>query len=187
MGSRLFGYNKVHPGIIRACGRHCDVVTFNIYGNWAPSHGLLDAVHRWSDKPIMITEWYAKGMDTGLLNTSGAGFRVHTQEDRARFYQHHQLGAFQHPAVIGSNWFRYMDHLVEHPKNQSNKGIVNHRFEPYTELTSAMTRFNRRVYRVTDFLKDSPLDFSFNTNRLYDSNRGVEAEELHRALQRNEL
>ena len=48
--------------------------------------------NRESGRPIIITEWYAKGMDSGLPNRSGAGWIVKTQADRGRFYQNFTLG-----------------------------------------------------------------------------------------------
>jgi hypothetical protein len=35
----------------------------------------------------MITEFYAKGEDSGMGNTGGAGWLVKTQKDRGTFYQ----------------------------------------------------------------------------------------------------
>ena len=46
-------------------------------------------------KPFIVTEWYAKGMDSGMANTTGAGFVVKTQADRGRFYQNFTLGLLE--------------------------------------------------------------------------------------------
>jgi hypothetical protein len=94
---------------------------------WTPEKELVAEWYRWSGRPFMATEWYAKGMDSGLPNVSGAGWVVPTQADRARFYQHFSLRMIETPACVGLHWFRYMDNdpadLSVDPSNRdSNKG-----------------------------------------------------------------
>ena len=43
---------------------------------------LAVLLSRESGKPILVTEWYAKGMDSGMANQGGAGWVVKTQRDR---------------------------------------------------------------------------------------------------------
>ena len=42
--------------------------------------------------PFMVTEFYTKGEDTKLDNSSGAGFVVRDQQNRGFAYQHFYLG-----------------------------------------------------------------------------------------------
>lgn len=42
-------------------------------GTWTPSSEQLTNWVKWSGKPFMITEFYAKGVDSGMPNHSGAG------------------------------------------------------------------------------------------------------------------
>jgi len=115
----------------------------------------------WTGKPILITEWYVKGADAGLPNKTGAGWIVQTQNDRGLFYQNYTLALLQFKGCVGWHWFKYMDNDPEDKKvdpsnNDSNKGIVNIRFEPYLPLMERMKELNHRVYRVIDYF-DGPV------------------------------
>ena len=108
-----------------------------------------------SGKPILITEWYAKGIDSGLGNTSGAGWLVKTQQDRADFYQNFTLGLLESRVCVGWHWFRYSDNDPNQkgadPSNlDANKGIVTSDYEPYETLLESMKEINQRCYRIVD-------------------------------------
>ncbi|HWR51822.1 MAG TPA: hypothetical protein VN428_11985 [Bryobacteraceae bacterium] len=155
LGPRLWGPSMDSPGILRACGRHLEAIGINVYFHWATSQKLIDLWDRESGKPFIVTEFYAKGMDSGLSNTTGAGWTVATQEDRARFYQHFTLGLIECRNCVGWQWLTYMDN---DPQNKgaelsnldSNKGIVNVRHEPWVPLVNGMKALNRRVYELAD-------------------------------------
>lgn len=106
----------------------------------------------------MITEWYAKGMDSGMANHSGAGWTVRTQADRGRFYQNFTLALLAHPACVGWHWFKYIDNdptdTRADPSNRdSNKGIVNNRYEPYRALLDPMRELNDQVYPLVEHFR----------------------------------
>ena len=92
LGSRLHGKPKFIRQIVEAAGRYCDVVAINYYGAWTPSEKTMKHWGEWAQKPFIITEFYTKGMDSGLANTTGAGFTVQTQQERGYAYQHFVLG-----------------------------------------------------------------------------------------------
>jgi hypothetical protein len=73
LGPRLYGSSLRAPAVLRAAGKHLDVIAINYYGAWTPDPKLMAMWARESGKPFLITEWYAKGMDSGLPNNSGAG------------------------------------------------------------------------------------------------------------------
>lgn len=155
LGSRLHGRALRQEAVWHAAGRHLDVVSVNIYGMWTPDRSLFRDWERWSGKPILVTEWYAKGMDSGLGNVSGAGWVVKTQADRGKFYQHFALGLLETPNCVGWHWFRHLDNdpsdLTTDPSNRdSNKGLYGIRYEMYPELGDAMWRLNHLAYRVID-------------------------------------
>ena len=115
---------------------------------------------RESGRPILITEWYVKGADSGLPNNSGAGWIVKSQQDRGRFYQHFTLGLLESKVCVGWHWFKYIDNDPSEPNTEpsnrdSNKGIVTSRYEPYPALLDAMKPLNDRVYSLTDYF-DQP-------------------------------
>ncbi len=158
LGSRLHGRDLSSRIIWEAAGQYCDVVSVNVYGMWTPDKKLIGHWQRWSGRPFMATEWYAKGMDTGLPNISGAGWLVPTQADRAKFYQHFALGMLEMPACVGLHWFRYMDNdptdLSVDPSNRdANKGVVDIKFKPYEPLLSGMKELNDRIYTLRDLLR----------------------------------
>lgn len=156
LGPRLWGPSMKVPGILRACGRHLDAIAINIYFHWTPDSAMLDMWRKESRKPFMVTEFYAKGMDSGLPNITGAGWTVPTQEDRARFYQHFTMALIESRNCIGWQWLNYQDNDPENKTAElsnldANKGIVNIRYEPYEPLVKGMTAINTRVYELADY------------------------------------
>ena len=104
----------------------------------------------------MITEFYAKGQDSGLPNNTGAGWLVPTQRDRGRFYQHFTLGLLESKSCVGWHWFKYRDNSPEDlstdPSNRdSNKGIVDYQYKPYLPLLEDMRELNSEVYALIDY------------------------------------
>jgi hypothetical protein len=156
LGSRFYGSNLSRPEIFRAAGRWLDVVSVNWYHAWTPDPDWLTMWGHESGKPVLVTEWYAKGMDSGLGNHSGAGWVVKTQRDRGLFYQNFTLGLLESKVCIGWDWFKYADNDPEEtgadPSNRdSNKGILNHRYEPYNPLLDAMKQINERTFSLVEF------------------------------------
>lgn len=156
LGSRIHGGNIRRDPVIRGCGSYLDVVSINLYGVWTQEVARMDRWTRLSGKPFIITEWYAKGMDSGMGNTTGAGWTVKTQADRGAFYQNFTLGLLSRADCVGWHLFKYQDNdpgnTRADPSNlDSNKGIVTGTFEPYTDYLVAIRELNRRVYAISDF------------------------------------
>ena len=59
--------------------------------------------------PIIIGEFSFKAMDSGLPNTAGAAVPVATQQDRATGLKYYVMNVTRHPAVVGFDWFEYID------------------------------------------------------------------------------
>ncbi|CAG7632644.1 hypothetical protein PAESOLCIP111_03400 [Paenibacillus solanacearum] len=155
LGSRIHTA-KDNRYLFAAAGKHLDAVSINYYGVWTPTLSSLHNWEQWSGKPVMITEWYTKGMDAGLPNQSGAGWNVKTQEDRGKFYQQYALALLESKAVVGWHWFKYIDNDPEDkeadPSNRdSNKGIVTIKYEPYKPLLDRMKTLNDSVYDLIDY------------------------------------
>jgi hypothetical protein len=107
----------------------------------------------------MVTEWYAKGMDSGMANITGAGWTVKTQKDRGRFYQNYTLALLKEPGCVGWHWFKYIDNdptsTKADPSNlDSNKGIVSNLYRPYSDLLEMMKELNCNVYALRDFMDE---------------------------------
>jgi hypothetical protein len=153
LGCRFHGKVLRQEPVLRAAAKHLDVVSINLYGKWTPHRQAMDNWMAWADRPFLISEFYAKGMDSGLPNTSGAGWIVATQENRGAFYQNFVVPLIQHPGCVGWHWFRYMDNdpkdVSADPSNRdANKGIVDGQFKPYTKLLDGMNLLNQRVYQL---------------------------------------
>ena len=162
LGARFYAGEKNSPGAFRAAGRYLDVISINHYYDWNPTAETLARWTRWSGRPIVITEWYAKGMDSGMANNSGAGWTVPTQRDRGLFYQTFALALLQAPGCVGWHWFKYIDNdptdLTADPSNRdSNKGIVNTDFEPYQPLLELMRSLNFNLYRAREYFASRKL------------------------------
>lgn len=160
IGIRLIGVSNDETAM-RIYGKYADILSMNWYGAWTLEKERMDNWAKWTDKPFIISEWYAKGHDVpGLTNESGAGWLVHTQRERGYYYQNMALNLLARKNNVGWHWFKYLDNdpedLATDPSNRnSNKGIVNVQYEPYTELTSAMKEINRQAYRLIEFFDDA--------------------------------
>lgn len=157
LGSRFHGGDLRRRAVFAGCAKYVDVVSINCYGVWTPDAERMTDWVRWSGRPFVITEWYAKGMDSGMTNITGAGWTVKTQADRAAFYQNFAIGLLRSPACVGWHWHRYMDNdpadkLADPSNIDSNKGIVSNRYRLYTTLTDGMRELNRQVYPLREFL-----------------------------------
>lgn len=140
----------------KVAGKYFDVISLNHYQKWQPDQTALRNLHTWSDKPLMITEFYVKGEDSSLPNETGAGWNVQTQTDRGYFYQNFVNELIKSKVCVGWHWFTYRDNdpedLTTDPSNRdSNKGIVTWDLVYYTALTGQMKLFNDNVYELTRF------------------------------------
>lgn len=161
LGPRFDSQALRSRAVFEAAGRHLDVIAVNYYHAWSPDPVLTGHWVEWSGKPFIVTEWYAKAMDSGFANTSGAGFVVKTQADRGRFYQNFTLGLLESGDCVGWHWFKYRDNDPNDkradPSNiDSNKGIVNLGLEPYVPLLRAMSEVNHQVYGLAGYFDHRP-------------------------------
>ena len=145
------------PEVYRAAGRHCDVVCVNYYRHWTPDAGQMAMWSSESRRPFLVTEHYAKGVDSAMGNTGGAGWLVRTQRDRGRFYQNFALGLLESRHCVGWHWHRYADNdpddtKVDPSNRDSNKGVVSSRYEPWAPLLEEMTALNTRIHGIVAWL-----------------------------------
>jgi len=160
LGPRFHSSELHSKPAFQAAGKYLDAIAINYYGAWTPNPVTMANWESWSGKSFIITEWYVKGDDTGMGNTGGAGWIVPTQKDRGLFYQNFTLGLLESKACVGWHWFKYMDNdptnLKADPSNRdSNKGIVNIRYEPYLPLIEKMKQLNDNVYPLTEYFDKS--------------------------------
>lgn len=156
LGSRFHGRVTQLPEVFQAAGRHLDVVSVNLYHVWQINPERLALWTSASGRPVMITEFYAKGMDTGMENVNGAGWVVKTQRDRGDFYQNFTLSLLETGDVVGWHWFKYRDNepfdsTAMQGNRDSNKGMLAWDYSPYTPLIDRMRALNAQVYPLTRY------------------------------------
>ena len=84
-------------------------------------------------------------MDSGIDNTSGAGWVVRTQAERGAFYQNFTLALLKSKTCGEWHWFKYLDNdpantTTDASNRDSNKGILNAQYPPYTPLLEALIK-----------------------------------------------
>ncbi|MBM4165231.1 MAG: agarase [Lentisphaerae bacterium] len=157
LGCRFFSDNQGSANLFRAAGKYADVVSLNLYGTWTPDDKKMANWAGWSGKPYIISEFYARGEDSGLPNTTGAGWTVKTQKDRGLYYQNLCLGLLESKGCVGFHNFRYQDNdpddkKVDPSNRTSNKGIVTAYFDEYPEYLKPIKELNLNVYDLIDWM-----------------------------------
>ena len=115
MGCRVHAWNKTSEGYLRAAGQYVDVMTVNLYGGLEPLATTLNCMVRFSGKPFLVTEFYAKSEGARdmngyeLRNQTNAGWIVKTQHDRAIHYENYILLMMECRACVGWTWYRFRD------------------------------------------------------------------------------
>ncbi|MDR2675440.1 MAG: hypothetical protein LBC18_11435 [Opitutaceae bacterium] len=160
-------YAGIHPALDilwEVAGRHCEIISVNLYAHADLATGglrlsrersaepLADALrarHKIAGRPILITEWSFPALDSGLPCTRGAGQRFHTQAERARASELFARTLLSLPFVAGYNYFMWVDEpelgiTPAFPEN-SNYGLVNVRGEPYAALTQMFASLHREA------------------------------------------
>ncbi len=115
MGSRVHGICITNEGYLRAAGHFLDILTINLYGGLNPDAETLSNFYYYSGKPFIVTEFFAKATDAidangfKLANSTGAGILVHTQKERADYYEHYALAMLEAKTCVGWTWYRFRD------------------------------------------------------------------------------
>ena len=86
----------------------------------------------------------------------GAGWLVHTQDERGIFYQNFVNELIKGGACVGWHWFKYGDNDPTDPRNDpsnrdSNKGMVTWDFRRYEPLADRMREINNCTYNLSRF------------------------------------
>jgi hypothetical protein len=157
IGSRFYSKEKNHAEFMKRIGKHLDIISCNYYNYWTPDSSQMANWSQWTGKPFIVTEYYTKGEDSGMGNSSGAGWIVRTQEDRGLFYQNYTLALLESKNCVGWHYFKYMDNDptakgVDPSNIDANKGIVNADYKPWTPLLDRMKELNAQVYTLVEYL-----------------------------------
>lgn len=102
-GNRHFEFAVDEPGIFRAAARYCDVISVNLYRKWVPD--IVDEWAEYVDKPVQITEWYARPAEHANFKGFAGGFVCDTSEECGKFYQNFALRLLEARNVVGYHFF----------------------------------------------------------------------------------
>ncbi|MBP7827770.1 MAG: beta-galactosidase [Verrucomicrobia bacterium] len=125
-----------------AAGRYCDVISYNLY-----RRSVVNFTNPSHDKPLLIGEFHFGALDRGMFHTGLVP--VENQADRAQSYKEYVLGALQHPQMVGTHWFQYMDqHTTGRVYDEENYqiGFVDIADTPYPETIAASREVGQLLY-----------------------------------------
>lgn len=147
LGCRYAGYAPAE--VVEGMKDQVDVVSYNNYDRLPPKD-RLEKLYEIVGKPIMITEFSFKAMDSGLPNTKGAGKPVESQKDRADNFAKYVETLLTMPFAVGYHWFEYADEPAEgrFDGENSNYGLVNIKDNPWQILIEKMTEVNGDIERI---------------------------------------
>jgi hypothetical protein len=147
LGCRFAGYAP--DSVLRGMREFVDVVSFNNYSHEAPA-GMLQHLTGLTGKPVMVTEFSFKAMDSGLPNTKGAGEPVATQQERAGLFERYVESLAKLPNCVGYHWFEWSDEPKEgrFDGENSNYGLVKIDDTAWEVLTERFRTVNARLEKV---------------------------------------
>ena len=159
MGTKFLAGVLESEWVCRSLGTYVDCININWYGDWTPDATKLQNLEKYTRRPFMVTEFYAKAVECegNLAHTdAGAGYLVKTQKDRGYFYQNYTLRLLESPNNVGWQWFQYIDcdpsgTQTDISSKDSNKGIFSNTHKEYTDLTEEMIKINKNVYHLMDY------------------------------------
>jgi len=166
LGCRFAGMEGADETVWRVAGKHCDVISFNIYpfadlarqsvycGRGERSMTEVFAHYgEIAGRPILVSEWSFPAMDTGRRCRFGAGQRMPTQVERIAAVELFVKTMLASPWVVGYDFFKWMDQPIEGQAGANpedcNYGIVRESGEPYAELCAAFTRLHAQACELT--------------------------------------
>jgi|GEM_PF-490997 len=161
LGDRFI--SNFYPEVAFSAGRYCDIVSTNL--NAVTNQGdfasfFLPALHRFTGKPILITEYYvaAKENRSGDKNSSSGFPVVQTQAERARVFAKQTKTLAETPYVVGAHWFQYYDEpkLGRGDGENYDMGLVDVKNGPYKELTKAAVKLAPALTHAMAHLKTAP-------------------------------
>lgn len=156
MGTRFYSNEKNHEKYMQAAGKHLDIISNNDYNQWTPDSIDLENWTKWSGRPFLVTEYYTKGENSGMGNTSGTRWNVRNQKDRGLFYPNYNLALLESKNCVGWHYIKYQDNDPKakrlDPSNiYSNKGIVSNRYVLWKSMVEKMKELNTQVYSLIEY------------------------------------
>jgi len=168
-GSRFISWTTP-AAVVIAAGEYLDVVSVNHYelgplgkqtfnnlnASVTPAGGdpSFENYYRLARRPLMVTEFGFRSMDSGLPNTWPPPVLVQptvpTQAARAKKYARYARGWAKRSYFVGHHWFKFMDEPKEgrFDGENGNYGLVNIEDEPYGKFVDAVSEVNDGVWKL---------------------------------------
>jgi hypothetical protein len=123
------------PDEVIALARGFDVYSMNKY-RWAPPKDFIDRVYAIQKLPILIGEFHFGVPDRGL---APGLVQAMNQTERGVAYSYYVEHAAEHPAIIGTHWYQWIDQPVTGRRDGENYNIgwIDVTDRPYPELVAA--------------------------------------------------
>ncbi len=139
LGSRLAWGS---PDVYRACARHADVVSVNVYSKTFDRDLPADA----EDKPLLNGEFHFGALDRGMFH---AGLvPVKDQASRAEAFKTYVRSCLANPRVVGTHWFQWKDQPLTGRSDGENYqiGFLDVADAPYPEMVAAVREVAEAMY-----------------------------------------
>jgi agarase len=154
---------RFHPfgapeGVIKECGKYCDVISIN---NYRDCKQIYDPIKRmqilvrdlipydnWmkryydiTDKPLLVSEWNSDPL--GIL----IFFNIRSSvKSKADYYEWYTRNCLKRPYIIGHHWFAFIDKMKG--DTVVSIGVVDSYDEEHTVLVERMADINKQVYEL---------------------------------------
>jgi hypothetical protein len=158
------------PGaVLRAAGRHQDVVSINyyIFGSEPVAQRRERMRIRYAEfaraagRPILNGEFSFAARDAGLPNTRALGEVVDTQQERAARYADFARFTAEIPEAVGLHWWAYLDPPPQGSANggeDGNQGLVDNSDTPYAALVATLAALNPQLAGIHELSTGGVLD-----------------------------
>ncbi len=129
-----------------------DLICMNIYPQnllfgFSPGElELMNRLHRNTGKPVIIGEWSVPAIGPELYSFGEDPFNrpldwswpqvVRNQQERGEVYNACMMQLASMDFVVGAGWFKPID--VNSSTRRANRGLINGKFQPYSEMISAI-------------------------------------------------
>ena len=131
------------PDEVIALARGFDVYSMNKY-RWAPPKDFIDRVYAIQKLPILIGEFHfgvpERGLAPGLVQAMN-------QTERGVAYSYYVEHAAEHPAIIGTHWYQWIDQPATGRRDGENYNIgwIDVTDRPYPELVAAAKATHAKI------------------------------------------
>ena len=157
LGPRLNKSWNRSKEFMEVAGRYLDIVALNHYHRWGSRSNELENIHKWTGRPVLMSEFYAMKKIEGF-EEKGAGWRVEDEASRVLFYENFLTTQLEKKFVVGFHWFNFQDDAQDDNANipKARKGIIDLEGNSYTELRDSMKYMNDRIYDYIEHIDAVP-------------------------------